>query len=167
DVLEREGSIQALEDLKREGKVRFIGSSSILPNFADHIAMGVFDVFQVPYSALQPEHEEAIAEAARAGAGIVVRGGVARGEPGEGQGTDRVWDLWRKANLDELLDDESPTEFMLRFTIASPDMHTTIVGTLSSRHLQENVAAALKGPLPPSIYREAGRRLAAARSVPS
>jgi aryl-alcohol dehydrogenase-like predicted oxidoreductase len=165
EVLEQEGAIQTLQDLKREGKIRFLGCSSILPNITDHIKMGVFDVFQIPYSALQPEHEVAIAEAAREGAGIVIRGGVARGEPGEGQGSANVWQLWEQATMDELLQGMSATEFMLRFTITNPAIHTTIVGTLNPGHLQENVAAVLKGPLPDSLYHEAKRRLAAARAV--
>jgi aryl-alcohol dehydrogenase-like predicted oxidoreductase len=165
EVLEREGAIQTLQDLKQAGKIRFLGCSSILPNLIDHITMGVFDVFQIPYSALQPEHEAAIAEAARAGAGIVIRGGVARGEPGAGQGSADVWKLWEQAQLDELLEGMSATEFMLRFTITSPDIHTTIVGTLNPAHLQENVAAVLKGPLPASTYHEAKRRLTEARTV--
>jgi aryl-alcohol dehydrogenase-like predicted oxidoreductase len=165
EVLEREGAIQTLQDLKQAGKIRFLGVSSILPNLIDHIQMGVFDVFQIPYSALQPEHEAAIAEASRAGAGIVIRGGVARGEPGAGHGAADVWKLWEQAQLDELLEGMSATEFMLRFTITSPDRHTTIVGTLNPAHLQENVAAVLKGPLPTSLYNEAKRRLAAARAT--
>jgi hypothetical protein len=44
-------------------------------------------------------------------------------------------------------------------------VHTTIVGTLDPRHLQENVAAVLKGPLPGPIYDEAKRRLADARAL--
>jgi aryl-alcohol dehydrogenase-like predicted oxidoreductase len=59
----------------------------------------------------------------------------------------------------------SATEFMLRFTITNPDMHTTIVGTLNPAHLQENVSAVLKGPLPAPMYHEAKRRLADARAV--
>jgi aryl-alcohol dehydrogenase-like predicted oxidoreductase len=165
DVLEREGAIQTLQDLKQAGKIRFLGCSSIVPNLIDHIAMGVFDVFQIPYSALQPEHEAAIAQAAETGAGIVIRGGVARGEPGAGQGSADVWKLWEQAQMDELLDDMSATEFMLRFTITNPDMHTTVVGTLNPAHLHENVAAVLKGPLPTSMYHEAKRRLADARAV--
>jgi aryl-alcohol dehydrogenase-like predicted oxidoreductase len=152
EVLEREGAIQTLQDLKQAGKIRFLGVSSILPNLIDHIQMGVFDVFQIPYSALQPEHEAAIAEASQAGAGIVIRGGVARGEPGAGQGAADVWKLWEQAQLDELLEGMSATEFMLRFTITSPDVHTTIVGTLNPTHLQENVAAVLQGPLPAAMY---------------
>jgi hypothetical protein len=44
-------------------------------------------------------------------------------------------------------------------------MHTTIVGTLNPVHLQDNVAAAMKGPLPEPLYHEAQRRLAAARAA--
>jgi aryl-alcohol dehydrogenase-like predicted oxidoreductase len=165
EVLEREGAVQTLQDLKQAGKIRFLGVSAILPQLLDHIQMGVFDVFQIPYSALQPEHEAAIAEAARGGAGIVIRGGVARGEPGAGHGSADVWRLWEQAQLDDLLEGMSATEFMLRFTITSPDVHTTIVGTLNPVHLQENVAAVLKGPLPTAIYDEAKRRLADARAA--
>jgi aryl-alcohol dehydrogenase-like predicted oxidoreductase len=165
EVLEREGAIQTLQDLKQAGKIRFLGISSILPNLMDHIRMGVFDVFQIPYSALQPEHEAAIAEASQAGAGIVIRGGVARGEPGAGQGAADVWKLWEQAQLDELLEGMSATEFMLRFTITSPDVHTTIVGTLNPAHLHANVAAVLQGPLPAAVYAETKRRLAEARAV--
>ena len=124
--------------------------------------MGVFDVLQIPYSALQPEHEAAVAAAAKAGVGTVIRGGVARGGPGEGQGSAK---LWEKASMDELLQGMSATEFMLRFTITNPDVHTTVVGTLNPAHLQENVTAVLKGPLPTSLYNEAKQRLAAARSA--
>ena len=163
ELIEQEGAIQTLQDLKREGKVRFIGCSSILPNITDHIEMGCFDVLQVPYSALLPEHERAIAAAAEKGMGVVIRGGVARGEPGQGQGSAEVWDLWERAKMDELLQGMPATEFMLRFTITSRDVHTAIVGTLDTAHLQKNIAAVLKGPLPAPIYHEAKHRLAVAR----
>ncbi|MBI4234173.1 MAG: aldo/keto reductase [Chloroflexi bacterium] len=166
-VLEQEGAIQTLLDLKREGKLRFIGSSSTLPNLVDHIKMGVFDAFQIPYSALQREHEALIAQAARAGAGTIIRGGVARGAPGEGRGAEEVWKLWDRANLRELLEGMTQTEFMLRFTITHPDLSTTIVGTLNPSHLKENVAAMRKGPLPASVFNEAKRRLAAAGAGPA
>jgi aryl-alcohol dehydrogenase-like predicted oxidoreductase len=62
-VLEENGAIDAVMELKHAGKVRFIGMSATLPHMKDHIAMGVFDVFQVPYSALEREHEAIIAAA--------------------------------------------------------------------------------------------------------
>jgi hypothetical protein len=46
-------------------------------------------------------------------------------------------------------------------------MDTNIVGTVNPAHLQDNIDAWLKGPLPPDMYAEAKRRLAMVRSVPS
>ena len=159
EVLEQEGAIETLRELQRQGKIRYLGCSSILPNVFDHIAMGVFDVLQVPYSILQPEHAAAIAAAASAGLGVVIRGGVARGQPGAGQGDAQVWDRWERAELDDLLAGMTATEFLLRATISNPDAHTTIVGTLNPAHLRENVAAAQRGPLPAALLAEANRRL--------
>ncbi|MAG35261.1 MAG: aldo/keto reductase [Dehalococcoidia bacterium] len=159
-LLEQEDAIQTLLDLKQEGKIRFLGSSSSLPNLPDHIAMGAIDVFQIPYSALQREHEEWITKAAETGAGTVIRGGVAKGQPGEGGGRAETWQRFDDANLDDLRGEgESRTAFMLRFTLSHPDMHTTIVGTKNPDHLQENIQAALAGPLPADVYAEAKRRL--------
>ena len=80
---------------------------------------------------------------------------VARGNQG---GTD-VWKLWDNARLDELLEDMSKMEFMLRFTISNLDLDTTIVGTLSPEHLMDNVRAASQGPLSTDTYAEARKRL--------
>ena len=59
-----DGALQALQVLQAEGKVRFIGISGVLPNLREQVAAGVFDVYQVPYSALQREHEFVIDQAA-------------------------------------------------------------------------------------------------------
>ncbi len=159
EILEQEDAVGTLQELQRQGKIRYLGCSSILPNVFDHIAMDAFDVLQVPYSILQPEHADAISAAASAGIGIVIRGGVARGEPGAGSGSADVWERWERAGLDDLLDEMTATEFLLRATISNPDAHTTIVGTLNPTHLRENVAAVLKGPLPADVLDEAKRRL--------
>jgi len=66
--------------------------------------------------------------------------------------------------MGELAQGMTATEFLLRFNISRPDVHTTIVGTLEPEHLEENVGAVLEGPLPHSLYEEAKQRLAAARS---
>lgn len=158
-LLEQEDAIATLQLLKQQGKIRFLGCSSMLPHLTDHIQMDVFDVFQIPYSALQLDHEAAIAEVARAGAGIVIRGGVARGEPGQGHGLTDVWAPWKRAKMDELLEGMSATTFMLRFTLTNAHTHTIIVGTLNPSHLHENIAAVLEGPLPTDVYHEAKRRL--------
>src|SRR5215510_9328974 len=66
-TLEEHGALETVLDLKRAGTIRHIGMSGTLPNLADHIAMGVFDVFQIPYSAVEREHEALITAASEAG----------------------------------------------------------------------------------------------------
>ena len=165
-TLEEAGAIETVLALKRAGTTRFVGMSGTLPNLVDHVAMGVFDVFQIPYSAVEREHEAIIAAAARAGAGIVVRGGAAKGAPTEGKHEGVQWDRWQKVDLKDLLGDMAPMEFILRFTFTHPDLHTNIVGTINPAHLQHNAEVLKQGPLPPDVYREAQRRLDAAGSTP-
>ncbi|MBJ18226.1 MAG: aldo/keto reductase [bacterium] len=171
--IESEGSVEAMVALRDEGKVRFLGMSSTLPDLEDHIEMGVFDSFQIPYSALQPEHDGAICRAAAAGAATIIRGGVARGATAsdyDESGAHEFWrgfvaerrTLWERARLDEILGELSPMEFMLRFVLSHPYVDTTIVGTSKSAHLVANVAVAARGPLPEEIVSEAKRRISKA-----
>lgn len=168
-TLEAEGALDALREFQQQGKVGHIGMSGILPNLAAHVNSGAFAVLQIPYSALERQHEDWITAAAKRGIGNVIRGGVAKGEPGHSGVEGRVsWDTFDEANLGELLDDgETRTSFMLRFTLSHPGMHTTIVGTLNPEHLAQNVAATECGALSADTYTEAKRRLAAAGQVPA
>ena len=179
--LEEHGAVEALQALQQEGKVRYLGMSGTTPNLADQIAMGVFDVFQIPYSALQREHEPLVAAAADAGAGTLIRGGAARGTPAD----DKPWtrggasrpgfvdpfaeaeNRWESAKLDELAGEMGRMAFTLRFTLTHPGLSTTIVGTSNPDHLAANVEAAAAGPLPDDVYDEAKRRLEAAGSRPA
>ena len=159
--------IETLKEIQASGKARHIGISSYMPNLADHLRTPEYETYQIPYSALEREHEEWIARAAAGGAGIIVRGGVGQGEPGAGRGAPERWKVWEEANLDELLEEgESRTAFLLRFTLSLPELATTIVGTMKSEHLAENVRIARKGALPADVYEEAKRRLSAAGQAP-
>ena len=60
----------------------------------------------------------------------------------------------------------APMEFILRFTFTNPDLDTTIVGTIDPAHLHTNLDILAQGPLPPDLYGEAKKRLAAAGSEP-
>lgn len=163
---EEHGALDCALSLKQEGKVRFIGVSGTLPNLDEQIGMNVFDVFQIPYSALQRDHENVIARASRAGAGILIRGGVARGAPTDWNSRSyymiasaTMRQRWEKARLDELFGEMDRMEFILRFTLANPNLDSTIVGTRDPAHLRQNIEAALKGPLPEDVVREAMTRL--------
>ena len=166
--MEADGTVETLLSLRDEGKVRFLGMSGTIPNLSDHIEMGVFEVFQIPYSALQREHEDLITAAVATGAGTLIRGGAARGAPAEdkdwrqgplglseGEGQRR----WESSGVEQLLGDMSRLEFVLRFTLSHPGLSSTIVGTANMEHLRSNVAIAEKGPLPADLYEEAKRRL--------
>jgi aryl-alcohol dehydrogenase-like predicted oxidoreductase len=164
----REGELLGvMEQMRDAGKVRHIGISSTLPHIPVYLAWGVFASFQIPYSALERQHERAITAAAGCGAATIIRGGVAKGEPGTDRSTSDRWKFWDAAGLDELRDpDESRSAFLLRFTITHPHVHTTIVGTSNPEHLAENLKAAAKGPLPADVYEQARRRLDAAGQTP-
>jgi aryl-alcohol dehydrogenase-like predicted oxidoreductase len=169
-TLEENHTVETLKGLQAEGKVRFLGMSGILPDLPGHIAMGVFDVFQIPYSAVQRDHEELITEAADAGAGTFIRGGAARGAAAE----DKNWRIgplsqdpgvgqrnWQTSGIASLLSEAgmSDMEFILRFTLSHPGLSTTIVGTSNPAHLASNIAVAARGPLPADLYEEAKKRL--------
>ena len=158
---ERGRLVETLADMRSSGLVRWTGISTELPHLPVFLECGVFDYFQVPYSAVQREHEEWITRIAEAGAGVVVRGSVRPEVP-------QRWAAFERARLAELMEDgESTSSFMLRFALAHPGIHTLIVGTTSAVHLQENVEAALAGPLPADVYAEARRRLDAAGETPA
>jgi aryl-alcohol dehydrogenase-like predicted oxidoreductase len=159
-ITEENHLVDVLKEMQQQGKVRFIGISTTMPHLQRYLQLGVFDTFQIPYSALEREHEGWITKTANKGIGTIIRGGVARGESGVGLGSVERWHRFEQASLDELRESgESRTSFLLRFTLSHPQVNTTIVGTLHPEHLQENVAAALKGPLPKDVYDEAKKRL--------
>lgn len=153
--------VEALQEMKKSGKVRFIGISTTLPHLPIYLKWGVFDTFQIPYSGLQREHENSITDSAKAGIGTIIRGGVAKGEFGVSPNANAdKWKKFEEAKLDELRQSgESRTAFLLRFTLSHPHINTIIAGTLRPEHLQENVQAAQRGPLKPDVYAEAKRRL--------
>jgi aryl-alcohol dehydrogenase-like predicted oxidoreductase len=166
--MEAGGTVEALQALRDEGKTRFIGMSGILPNLPGHLAMDVFDVFQVPYSAVQRDHEDLITQAGDRVAATLPRGGAARGAAAE----DKNWAAgplsqdpglgqrrWAGSGIEDVLDGMPAMEFMLRFTLSLPALSTTIVGTSSPDHLRGNLAIAEKGPLPAGLYEKARQLL--------
>ncbi|MCY4530630.1 MAG: aldo/keto reductase [Chloroflexi bacterium] len=157
---EQNGTVDALVDMREQGLVKWIGASTNLPHLPTFIEWGVFDIFQLPYSALDRTHEEWITKAAESGAGVLIRGGVALGEPGVGKGSTSEWQAFEDAGLDELREDgESKTAFALRFVLNQPSAHCNLVGTTNPAHLRENIDAMVRGPLPDDVYAEAKRRL--------
>ncbi|MFC2071190.1 aldo/keto reductase [Chloroflexota bacterium] len=151
EEIQRYNCVSTLQEIQAQGKTRFIGVSTTLPYVEEFLEMGVFDTFQLPYSALEPENEEMLSRIAQRGAGTIIRGGVAKGAP-----VVQTSDLpqfaniklrWEKAGLGALVPQLDPLELLLRFTLSHPSVHTVIVGTKDLGHLQANLRAAEKGPL--------------------
>jgi aryl-alcohol dehydrogenase-like predicted oxidoreductase len=132
--------VEALREMRQQGKVQWLGISTGIPHLSTYLQWGVFDVFQIPYSALLREHENWISKSAEAGIGTVIRGGVAQGEPGQGRGGEKFWRNFEEAKLDELRKEgESRSAFVLRLALTHPNIHTIIAGTINPVHLKENV----------------------------
>ena len=162
DDVEGEDLVAVLEEMKTQGKVRWLGMSTTLPHITTYIDWGVFDVLQLPSSALEREHEDWITKAADVGIGIVIRGGVAQGEPdwNSSERRESKWQKFEEAGLDDLRESgESRTTFILRYTLSHPHSHTNIVGTLNPDHLIANADGVMNGPLSPDTYSEAKSRL--------
>ncbi|MDP7740139.1 MAG: aldo/keto reductase [Lentisphaeria bacterium] len=169
--VEKLNLVGALEEMRRQGKTRWIGISTNLPYLSSFAKVEAFDVFQTSYSTLQPEHHDWITKLAEDDRGIVIRTRAAKGEPdilgslahsmGITFTTDEErWANFEKANLDELRDvGESRAALILRYTFAHPKISTVIIGALNPDHLKENIQALRKGPLDLELVNEIHRRL--------
>lgn len=167
ETLRQSGLIDLLLDYQKRGIISHLGVSSSLPQLPAMIELGVFDVFQIPYSCLAPQHLDAIRIAASQGAGIIVRGGIGQGGPGATIQRPELNRIWQQAGLDSLCSDTlPPAELILRYTLGLPECHTTIVGTCDLQHLADNVAAAERGALSDSLQAEITQRVAACLTSP-
>lgn len=151
EEVRRYNCVSTLQAIQAQGKTRFIGVSTTVPYVEEFLEMGVFDTFQLPYSALEPEYEKVLGRVAQRGAGTIIRGGVAQGAPvvqiSDKQPFAEKKARWENAGLSALAPQLDPMELILRFTLSHPSAHTVIVGTKNLGHLQANLRAAEKGPL--------------------
>lgn len=163
-------ALKTMQDLKKQGKVRWIGVSfkngskgdplypaGYTQNYFNFMqSLGVFDLMQVVYGGMVRLNEGIIRRAAQAGLGVVVRGVVKNYQPD-------FPERFAKAGLGELCEPgETMSQFLLRFALNQVGLSTTIIGTKSAAHLAENIKAADRGKLPESVYQEAVKRLDAA-----
>ncbi len=163
--VEAHGCVETLKEVQASGKARFIGVSAILPDIATFVEWGVFDAFQIVYSALEPEHEETIASAEAAGAGTIIRGGSVKGAPlreqGRGGEFPTVRRRWVESGLSETLEGMDLVSTMFRYALGHPSAHTFINGTQNLEHLAANIAAAEAGPLDADLHAAIHDRVAA------
>jgi aryl-alcohol dehydrogenase-like predicted oxidoreductase len=163
--------LETMQQVKESGKVRHIAVSMGgrargygYEQIRDYLKpeWSAFEAMQVWYSALVRHSEREITQAANNGIGTIIRGATRRIDPYES-----LADACTKLDLDDLRDsDETAAQFLLRFVITNPDVHTIIVGTKNLDHLADNVSAAHIGALSEDVYQQTLARLESAGIKP-
>lgn len=145
-------TIEAFEQLKREGVIREYGISSIRPNVIREYASrsSIVSVMN-PYSIVDRRAEEAVLPLLREkGISVIARGPLASGalaanrEPVRGVTDYELEELLAlRERLRELTTPErSLTQLAIRYSLSHPAVAVAIPGASSAEHLRQNLAAA-------------------------
>ncbi len=139
-TLAEHDAVGELDDLRKEGKLRFIGMSGILPNLPEQIEMGVFDAFRsrarhsiarTRSCSLSLRRREQGRSSVAEWREVSPTGATTRslGPAGPSARVRAAPRRVRPGKPQRLLDGMAPMAFLLRFTLSHPAMDTTIVGT--------------------------------------
>lgn len=159
--------LELLDELKREGVIRFTGlGGTTTRQLACLVGTGHFDVVLTAfnYSLLWREAEHEVLPAAKAhGVGVVIgsplqQGALARRYDEEVNHGAPWMSLPRRnqfkalyALLDEL--GMPIVECALRFVLSNPDISCALMGARSQAEVEQNIAYAEKGSLPPDVLK--------------
>jgi aryl-alcohol dehydrogenase-like predicted oxidoreductase len=114
DILDRQGTLESLEDLKQRGWIRAVGlSHKTLAGGRRAVELGC-DVIMTTLNLVEQDQAEVIAQAGASGCGVLVKKALASGHAG----------------LESLA-----------FAAAAPGVSSVIVGTINPAHLEADVAA--------------------------
>jgi aryl-alcohol dehydrogenase-like predicted oxidoreductase len=159
-ILARQEVFRALEDVKQQGKVRFLGASGSVCEETSKEALrtGFFQVLQVPFNILDRQiADEILPSAAQQRVGILTRSAFLRGVltdrihvPGElgalKEAAQLAWDQAKEK--DEV---HGLAELALRFCLSFGGVSSVIIGVHSLSELDANVTDAEKGALSPEL----------------
>lgn len=159
-----EETIEAFEELKKEGLIRHYGISSIRPNvIREYASRSNIVSLMSQYSMLDRRPEEAVLPllAEHGGIGLIARGPLAggiltEGDKGAGKAENGQGYLDYKAEelpdvrgrlLELTGDPRTLTQAAIRYALADPSVATAIPGARTLEQLQANVSAAAAAPL--------------------
>ena len=166
DVLEEGSVINALEEAKRDGLVRFIGYSGDNEAASWAVASGCFDTLQTSFNIVDQKARFSLLDAAkRQGMGIIIKRPVANG----------VWGLDRSPygyadeyfSRSKILDatgpilggPDDPMLAAMGFVLGHSEVDTAIVGTRNPAHMHRNVVQVeTKLPVSQEFVREVHHR---------
>ena len=174
--LEDRRILPALEELRSSGKVRAVGLSLNRwepANGIRAVRSGLIDAVQVIYNIFDQNPEDELFPACRENdVAIIARVPFDEGSLTGTLTLNSTWPKsdWRstyfvpenlKASVERadalrplLPDGMTLPEMALRFILNNPDVHTTIPGMRKRKHVDGNLAASDKGPLPAQLHRQ-------------
>ncbi|MEH7744941.1 aldo/keto reductase [Neobacillus drentensis] len=155
-----EETIEAFEELKAEGFIRYYGISSIRPNvIKEYVKRSSLVSVMMQYSILDrsPE-EEALPLLQEHGVSVVTRGPLAKGLLSDKmleKVTDKGYQDYSLTELKEVLpmlkekltDSRSFTEIALQYNLANPVVASVVTGASSPEQIRSNVKAVRSQPL--------------------
>lgn len=155
-----EETIEAFEELKSEGFIRYYGISSIRPNvIREYVKKSSLVSVMMQYSILdrRPE-EEALPLLQEHGVSIVTRGPLAKGLLSDKmleKVTDKGYQDYSLTELNEVLpmlkeklaDSRSFTEIALQYNLANPVVASVVTGASSPEQIRSNAKAVRSQPL--------------------
>jgi aryl-alcohol dehydrogenase-like predicted oxidoreductase len=146
--------IATLEDLKRAGKIRSYGISSIRPNvIREWVRRSKLSSVMMQYSLLdrRPE-EECLWDLHQHGVGVLARGSLAQGlllgKPAKQQPGRTVQDVERlQQSFSAIIGDNQPMAMALGFVLANPAISSAVVGLRTEKQLT-TLLDSLQDPMP-------------------
>lgn len=156
EVLQKGDAILALEDAKRQGKIRFMAYSGENDALKFAIESRRFDSIQCsvnPFDQRSVTHNLPIA--AGSGHGIIAKRPLGNAvwrysKRPDGHGHALYYDRMNGMNFHP--GEYSWNEIAIRFSAYSPNVDTIIIGSSRQDHFFENIAFCEKGELPDSIW---------------
>ncbi|MGH9677804.1 MAG: aldo/keto reductase, partial [Candidatus Acidiferrum sp.] len=172
--LDDERLIRAIEKMRNSGKVRAIGVSQNRwepANGIRAVRSGLIDSVQIIYNIFDQNPEDELFPACREkNVAVIARVPFDEGTLTGTLSVDSKWPEadWRNTyfcpeNLKEsvpradalkplLRDGMTMPEMALRFILNNPDVHTIIPGMRKPRHVEANIGASAKGPVPAALH---------------
>ena len=152
-VLERGEAIEAMEEIQRAGKTRFIGYSGDNDAAMWAVGTGRFQTLQTSYNVVeQRARTSGLLKAARAaGMGVIAKRPIANGSFGPKESPLAYADTYFGRAQEVLGKGELPDrpadyiELSLAFTLDQQEIDTAIVGTGNPAHMLTNIALLEKG----------------------
>lgn len=143
-VLDDGETVRAMQDARKEGKIRFLGASASGNIAAQCIDSGDFQVMQLEYSLLNRTDEHLVKLCREKGIGVLIRGGLARGmltakalkylktfPEKEQQKVSALLELVGK-------DGDRLMGLALHFLFENPGVSSVLVGSKNLAHLRDN-----------------------------